>query len=46
MALENENFTNGNSPETETISGARGANSYSNIHYFFLFKSPLFFKFK
>lgn len=32
MAKENENFTTGNCPEKETIDGARGANSYSNIH--------------
>lgn len=32
MALENDNFTKGNCPETETIKGARGAESYSNIH--------------
>lgn len=32
MASENENFTTGNCAETETITGARGANSYSNIH--------------
>ncbi len=32
MAQENENFTTGNCPEKETINGARGANSYSNIH--------------
>lgn len=32
MAQENENFTTGNCPEKETIDGARGANSYSNIH--------------
>lgn len=31
MAQENENFTTGNCPEKETIDGARGANSYSNI---------------
>lgn len=32
MAQENKNFTTGNCPEKETIDGARGANSYSNIH--------------
>ena len=32
MAENNENFTKGNCPETETIQGARGANSYNNIH--------------
>lgn len=32
MASENKNFTTGNCAETETITGARGANSYSNIH--------------
>ncbi len=32
MAQENENFTTGNCPEKETILGARGANSYANIH--------------
>lgn len=32
MAEVNENFTFGNCPEVETIEGARGANSYSNIH--------------
>ena len=32
MAEVNENFTTGNCPETETIEGARGANSYNNIH--------------
>lgn len=32
MAQENENFMTGNCPEKETIDGARGANSYSNIH--------------
>lgn len=32
MAQENENFMTGNCPEKETIEGARGANSYSNIH--------------
>ncbi len=32
MAEVNENFTSGNCPEVETIEGARGANSYSNIH--------------
>lgn len=32
MAERNENFTKNNCEETETIDGARGANSYSNIH--------------
>ena len=32
MAENNDNFTKGNCPETETIKGARGANSYNNIH--------------
>lgn len=32
MAENNENFTKGNCPETETIKGARGAVSYNNIH--------------
>ena len=32
MAGENTNFTAGNCQETETILGARGANSYNNIH--------------
>lgn len=32
MAGENTNFTAGNCLETETIKGARGANSYNNIH--------------
>lgn len=32
MAESNSNFTTGNCPETETIEGARGANSYNNIH--------------
>ena len=32
MAEENENFTAGNCEEVETIEGARGANSYNNIH--------------
>lgn len=32
MASENTNFTTGNCQETETILGARGANSYNNIH--------------
>ena len=32
MAEENVNFTVGNCSETETIDGARGANSYNNIH--------------
>ena len=32
MAEVNENFSSGNSPEIETIEGARGANSYNNIH--------------
>ena len=32
MAEENENFALGNCAETETIEGARGANSYNNIH--------------
>lgn len=32
MAGENTNFITGNCPEVETIDGARGANSYNNIH--------------
>ena len=32
MAENNSNFASGNCPETETIEGARGANSYNNIH--------------
>lgn len=32
MAQENSDFTTGNCPEVETIQGARGANSYNNIH--------------
>lgn len=32
MSEANEDFTYGNSAETETIQGARGANSYNNIH--------------
>ncbi|DAA95892.1 TPA: 4-hydroxy-tetrahydrodipicolinate reductase [Candidatus Gastranaerophilales bacterium HUM_9] len=32
MAENNNDFTKGNCPETETIKGARGANSYNNIH--------------
>lgn len=32
MAEEKANFTKGNCAETETIEGARGADSYSNIH--------------
>ncbi len=32
MAEENENFSSGNCQESEVISGARGANSYNNIH--------------
>lgn len=32
MAEENENFAFENCSETETIAGARGANSYNNIH--------------
>ncbi|MGN1125357.1 MAG: 4-hydroxy-tetrahydrodipicolinate reductase [Candidatus Gastranaerophilaceae bacterium] len=32
MAETNKSFTNGNCEETETIEGARGANSYDNIH--------------
>lgn len=32
MAGENTNFTAGNCQEVETIKGARGANSYNNIH--------------
>ena len=32
MAEVNENFAAGNCDETETIKGARGANSYNNIH--------------
>lgn len=31
MSEENENFMNGNCPEVETIEGARGGTSYSNI---------------
>ena len=32
MAQENENFSTGNCSEVETIDGARGAESYNNIH--------------
>ncbi len=32
MAESNENFATNNCAETETIKGARGANSYKNIH--------------
>lgn len=32
MAEAKSSFTTGNCPETETIKGARGANSYSDIH--------------
>lgn len=32
MSENNESYTTGNCPETETIKGARGADSYSNIH--------------
>ena len=32
MSEVNENFALGNCTETETIKGARGANSYNNIH--------------
>lgn len=32
MAENNENFATNNCDETETIEGARGANSYQNIH--------------
>ena len=32
MAEVKENFASGNCTETETIKGARGANSYNNIH--------------
>lgn len=32
MAEANKSFTTGNCPEIETIEGARGANSYNNIH--------------
>lgn len=32
MAEVNDNFTEGNCAETETIEGARGAGSYNNIH--------------
>lgn len=32
MAGENTNFTTGNCQEEETLKGARGANSYNNIH--------------
>ena len=32
MSEENDNFTTGNCPETETIKGARGGVSYNNIH--------------
>ncbi len=32
MAEANKSFSTGNCPEIETIEGARGANSYNNIH--------------
>lgn len=32
MSEENDDFTAGNCPETETLAGARGAASYNNIH--------------
>ena len=32
MSKAKESFTSGNSPETETIQGARGGKSYSDIH--------------
>lgn len=32
MSKAKESFTNGNCPETETIQGSRGGNSYSDIH--------------
>jgi len=32
MSEAKEDFTKNNCPETETIKGARGGNSYSNIH--------------
>ena len=32
MSKENSDFTSGNCPEVETIEGARGGNSYNNIH--------------
>ena len=32
MSENGENFTNGNCPEKEIIKGARGCNSYNNIH--------------
>lgn len=32
MAENNDNFTLGNCPETETIKGSRGGTSYNNIH--------------
>ena len=32
MSEVNSNFTSGNCNETETLHGARGANSYNNIH--------------
>ena len=32
MAERNENFSTGNCAEVETLQGARGANSYNNIH--------------
>ena len=32
MSEANSNFASGNCAETETIEGARGANSYNNIH--------------
>jgi len=32
MSENNEDFTSNNCPEKETIEGARGANSYNNIH--------------
>ena len=32
MSEEKQTFANGNCPETETIEGARGGNSYADIH--------------
>jgi len=32
MSEENSNFSKGNCPEKETITGARGGNAYNNIH--------------
>ena len=37
MAEAKTSFTEGNCPETETIKGARGANSYSDIHILHVF---------